>query len=631
MAMRSLEEGADGLGLDGEHEWLCLRRQFELAADPWIGFIFCPAPRPVVVLRERTEFMLRYRAKKLRRITPGSPDALRGLMPQLFESVSQADCVWVEVIAVDGPLSGDEVGPWAAAWDWLMLRLNERRDALFRRLQGALIFAVHPTWKPRTRNAAPDLWSVRSLVLELAGNKSGDGPDRPSVSAWTSEADDDAEYTPNVRDALAAVQRLAATSSPDPQSLGRSHMRAASALLAADRISEAVEHAGQALATLQSRRLRAQALRVAARAKRADNDVAAALHHLSEAVGLWRSMLDEIGETPQGIRHLSASLNRVGDLHEFVGDTVSARAAYEESLALRRRLVKATGKRPRSIRDLSVSLVRLGDSHHSSGDLASARAAYEESLALRRRLVEVTGETRRSLRDLSVSLERLGDTHHSSGDVASARAAYKESLARRRWIVEAMGETRQALRDLSVSLDRMGDAYRSSGSMSSARTAYEESLALCRRLVEAAGETRRSLRDLSVSLNKVGDLHQSMGDAASAKAAYEESLALCRRLVETTGEAPSSLRGVSVSLERMGDLHRSAGDLASARAAYEESLALRRRLVETTGETRRELRRLSGSLNRIGIVHEAAGDMVEAKAAYEESSALRRQLDAMSG
>ena len=430
--MHSVEDGAGDLGLAGEGEWQLLRRHFELAADPWIGFVFCPAPGPVAVLRQRTEFMLQYRAKQLLRIAPASPEALRELMPQLFESLPNADCVWVEVIAVDGPLTAHEVGPWAGAWDWLMLRLNERRDALRRRLKGGLIFAVHPDWKPRARNAAPDFWSVRGLVLELAGNKSESQIDRSSAANFTIEADDDAQYVPSVDAALAAVSRLAATSSPDPQSLARLHMRAASALLAADRASEAAEQADQALTQLHNRRvrLRAQALTVAARVKRADNDVAAALHHLSEAVDLWRSMLAEHGEMPQGLRDLSVALLEKGDLHIGAGEAKAAKAACEESLAIGRRLLE-TGETPQSLHHLAASLDRMGNLCHSAGDLPAAKAAYMESLALCRRLLETTGETPQSLRDLSVSLERVGDIEANAGDVAAAKAAYEEAQSLR--------------------------------------------------------------------------------------------------------------------------------------------------------------------------------------------------------
>ena len=434
MAVRSVEDGVGDLGLDGEHEWLCLRRQFELADDPWLGFIFCPAPSPVAVLRHRTALMLRQRAEQLRRITPGSPEALRELMPQLFESASQADCVWVEAIAVDGPLSHDGLGPWAGAWDWLMLRLNERRDALLRRLRGALVFAVHPTWKPRTRNAAPDYWSVRSLVLELAGSKSGGGIDRPSVSAFTSDSDDDAEYVPSVQDALAAVKRLAATSAPDPQSLARLHMRASSALLAAGRSSEAAGQVEQALAQLGDRRvrLRAQALMLAARVQQAENDMETALRHLGEAVLLWRSLLDEIGEMPQTLRDLAVALTEIGDLHVNVGHTTAAKNAGEESLAINRRIVLTAGETPHHLRDLAVALNTVGDLYGAAGDTAAARDAYAESLALCRRLLEAIGETPQGLRDLAAALSRLGDVHAAEGDAAAAKAASEESLTVRR-------------------------------------------------------------------------------------------------------------------------------------------------------------------------------------------------------
>ena len=91
---------------------------------------------------------------------------------------------------VDGHLPDGEVGSWVAAWDWLMRRLNERRDALRRQLGGALLFAVHPNWKPRVREAAPDFWSVRSLVLDLPGEKSVPSTRDPTFLAMTAEVDD---------------------------------------------------------------------------------------------------------------------------------------------------------------------------------------------------------------------------------------------------------------------------------------------------------------------------------------------------------------------------------------------------------------------------------------------------------
>ena len=408
MPVRSSQESSAALGPVGEGEWQRLRRQFELATDPWLGFIFCPAPGPVAALRERTEFTLRYRARQMRRIHPASPDELRELMPRLFASLPNAGCVWVEVVVMDSPLLVDDVGPWASAWDWLMLRLNERRDALRRRLAGPLIIAVHPEWKPRLRDAAPDIWSVRSLVLDLPGNEGVPATNRSDVLE-ESKVNDETAYVTSVEEAQAALHRLEEEPLPGTKSLARLHMYMASALLADGRAGEAVGHADDAVVSATGNtRLRAQALAVAARAKlQADNDVAAALQHLQEAIGVWRSILSRDGETPQTLRDLSISLDRMGGVHKVAGDTDAARAAYEESLAIDRRLIAMIGETPQTLRDLSISFGKMGGVHEAAGETDAARAAYEESLAIVRRLMGMIGETPQTRHDLAISHDRL--------------------------------------------------------------------------------------------------------------------------------------------------------------------------------------------------------------------------------
>ena len=456
MPVRSSGESSAALGPVGEGEWQRLRRQFELATDPWLGFIFCPAPRPVAALRERTEFTLQYhRAPQMRRIHPASPDELRELMPQLFASLSNAGCVWVEVIAVDSPILAADVGPWTSAWDWLMLRLNERRDALRRRLTSPLVFAVHPKWKPRLRDAAPDLWSVRSLVLDLPGNEGSPATDRSIVSEL-SKVNDDVEHVTSVEEAHAALRRLEDKPAPDANSLARLQMYMASALLADERANDAAEHADRALAgAAGNTRLRAQVLTVAARAKlRAHNDAAAALQHLLEAIGVWRSILSRDGETPQTLRDLSLSLDEIGHIHEIAGEMDAAKAAYEESLTIDRGLAKMVGETPQTLGDLTISLIRVGGVYEALGKADFAKTAYDEALAIQRSLVAI-GESPQTLRDLSVSLDRVGRIHEAAGDASTAKAAYEESLTIARRLKEMIGETPQTQHDLTVSLDRL--------------------------------------------------------------------------------------------------------------------------------------------------------------------------------
>ena len=135
-----------------------------------------------------------------------------------------------------------------------------------------------------------------------------------------------------------------------------------------------------------------------------------------------------------------------------------ATASHEESLAHRRRHVDAYRETPQALRDLSISLNRLGDARRDTGVLPDAVVAYEESLSLDRRLLEVYGETPQALRDLSIILERLGSVRREAGDVDAAAVDYEEALALRRIAVMKHRQPhRQVLQELLATVRTLED------------------------------------------------------------------------------------------------------------------------------------------------------------------------------
>ena len=237
-----------------ESEWRRLRRQYELAEGFWLGFIFCPSPRSVAVLRRRVGRMFWFRG--LMSIRPTSPTELRDVLPRLLDTkAAGARCVWVEAVHLDSVTprasTKEDPGPWAAAWDWLMMRANEHRDALRRHLTGGLVFAVPDEWKPRVRDAAPDLWSVRSVVLDVPGRvlSGGTAPSRGGGLAGYADvfdADVDVDF------ALAEVRRTRQTQRYSRQSRVPLLLRASEGLLAGGRTAEASEVAREAVELLRS-------------------------------------------------------------------------------------------------------------------------------------------------------------------------------------------------------------------------------------------------------------------------------------------------------------------------------------------------------------------------------------------
>ena len=239
-----------------EAEWQILRRQIELAAGFWLGFIFCPSPRPVAVLRQRVEQIYRLHASRVRLVRPSAPEELREILPRLLEPESvEAGCIWVEAIHLDAStFTDEEPGPWATAWDWTLMRTNEHREVLRRRMNGGLVYAAPPQWKPRARIAAPDVWSIRSLVLDLPASAGGlpDAGRRDAMERGSVAPDPSFDTAIDVDFALAEARRIEGKPKYDPRSHARVLLRAVEGLLARNRAGEAVETAHRALRILRA-------------------------------------------------------------------------------------------------------------------------------------------------------------------------------------------------------------------------------------------------------------------------------------------------------------------------------------------------------------------------------------------
>ncbi len=274
-------EPDEPLGAENEAQWDRLRSQLELAEKFWLGFVFSPAPRSAVVLRERVERVLRVEGRALLLIAPATPDELRGVLRRLVEEdePERADCVWVEAVRSDSP--GAPEHPWTDAWDELFLRMNVRRDVLRRRLPGGLVFAAAPEIKARVREAAPDLWAVRSMVIDVAAVRSAvkmDMPALPGLEMTRGPAPDPAF-------ALAEAARRGAHGATRSQA--QALVQAAEGLLAAGKAREARDAALKAWGLLEGEggMAEAEALAHAREGGRCGTeDYAAAADHIERAI-----------------------------------------------------------------------------------------------------------------------------------------------------------------------------------------------------------------------------------------------------------------------------------------------------------------------------------------------------------
>ncbi len=642
----------EGLAAQAEEEWGRLRNQLELASGFWLGFLFAPSPSPVYILQDRTEQLLRLRARRTVTIDPTDPSELAKVLPDLFaDATNDTGCLWVRAIHVDSP---DQ--QWMGAWEHVLLRLNERRDALRRHLGGGLVLVAHPTVKPLAREAAPDLWSVRSLVIELqpvsAASAENPRPVGGTEREWPVPPRAGTRLSP-----VSATSRV-------PELLDE-----VDASLSAGRDRDAVSTARRVLDLVESDNALAADLPIVlawlSRAEEQAGDYPAAFDHarralvtpgdMTDALGLellsrtgdLAELLNEPGlgvdayerivaryralaaeaPRPSELGLLSAGLVQLGEVYLNLGRYDEGIAALRDAVAVDRERVEARGPGGGDFatRDLSIDLERLGDALTDVGDLPGAIVAYQQSLALRPASPADPFDSDMS-RDRSVALNKLGDALLRAGDVAAASARYEESVATRRQILQADPASPTGPGDLATSIERFGDARMAAGDFGAARSLYEQSITLRRDSLERFGQSPAGLRGLEASLVRLGDAHCSIADVPAATAAYEEALVLARLCLGVFGESRETVRDIAVSLAKLADVLIESGSPSAGAAMVAEALATVRHGIELYGPSLESSRDLSVCLERLGDNRLLAGELRGAVEAYDEALALRRQL-----
>ena len=160
--------GEQQLGPRAERAWKDLALHIEWHPDRfWVAWVFTDDARVVRAYQQRMAALLADKERTQRIIEPATPARARVCLDAILsEDTAAAHCVWVNLVRIDVLATPESEDSWSHAWQWLMMRANEHRGRLSRHLPGGLIIAGSSAFKAGTAAAAPDLWSIRALVLE---------------------------------------------------------------------------------------------------------------------------------------------------------------------------------------------------------------------------------------------------------------------------------------------------------------------------------------------------------------------------------------------------------------------------------------------------------------------------------
>ena len=392
----STRRAARGLRQDVETVWSRLRAELTLEDRFWIGFLFGVEAPEVAELVARSRDLALSEVRRVDVITLHGPEDVSPALGRLLAPHAEdLAMTWIADV-------GSSLTERAQIWTRLLRRLNERRDALREAHPRGLVLVCPPGSLPLARDEAPDLWSFRSLTATLDptvprvtvppprpdGTGGGEGrnpvapvagaPIRPSpaVQALLQRAASAVRSGRTNVAVSAGLEALTAAESPDDAILA--HAWLAQACDRQGELVEAMRHARLALTGQRPLEPDTTVALLDTLSRAPDRDIA--LDAATALVDVRRELMRRHPDTPEALRDLSVSLDKVAGIQQRRGQLDEALDAYTESLTLSRRIRATYGDTPESLRDLSVSLDNVAGIQQQRGQLDEALDAYTDAL-----------------------------------------------------------------------------------------------------------------------------------------------------------------------------------------------------------------------------------------------------------
>lgn len=659
------------LSPSGEAAWQSLRQHIEWTRDFWVGWLFLDHPPSGHELHHRMAELVRGQGRHVALRQPFQPQQLTEILTWLLAKDAASDGCATVMLSRQTPV-------WDSAWTEFLHRLNERRDLLREQRSGGVLLILPTAFKAKSRAAAPDLWSIRALALDVAppvwSSRTLTLDVDPSV--WSSGAlalDVDPRKFPGPWTELGACkpalddtqlvladQALAAAKRAGRRTVEiEARLRRARALFAENRGEQALAEAARAVDDAPDVALRTRALETLGDLSERLGDLVGAEQHYraavgadAEAVSAWAlrdlaSVVVRRGATDDAVAFLHAALARSSRDHAAGDDgatyqrlralkqlggvqkTQRAWAAaaenFDEALRLVLQRREATGETEDSLHDEAMLRVDIGDLLRELGNWPGAHAEYDTALARIERARDVGGDTPKLLADEAVCHERLGALSGLEGDYEAALHAHETSLRLQRHVRELLGDRPEFLLNEAINLAHLGKLH-SVRDLDAAGTAYEAALGLLCRVRVILGDTSRTLMVEISALMSLGGNHIDRGDAAAAATAFAAARALAQRLREFPGAAAATLLSDAWLAVKAGDALAQRGTLEAAAAAYAEALALARR-ARASEDTPLAAACEAMAIEKSGDAAFLQQDWPAALTAYTDCRALRCTID----
>jgi len=320
-------------------------------------------------------------------------------------------------------------------------------------------------------------------------------------------------------------------------------------------------------------------------------------------------------------RALAVNLSRIADEQEMRGDATNALISYNAAHQLMLGLADDAMGDVDGLRDLSVSHDKMGDILLGREDRDGAMDHYKESLAIREDLM-VAHPLKLMPSDLVASYQRVAQACLAHGDTSEAVPLLQKALVLCDQMVAQHPDDPSLGRAQSLCHERLGDAYARLGDHTKAMAAYQETLAIVESLIVLQPNSTELHFRIAMVKGRIADSLRAQGHHSDALDALEAGREALKKLTLVDPLRAEWRSNLAVCEVRRGDILVQQADYAAALVAYEASLNALQPLLDGDARNRRFLRQACDARGRAGTVAFRIGRLAEAKHHVGECCAL---------
>uniref|UniRef100_Q3AS87 TPR repeat n=1 Tax=Chlorobium chlorochromatii (strain CaD3) TaxID=340177 RepID=Q3AS87_CHLCH len=157
---------------------------------------------------------------------------------------------------------------------------------------------------------------------------------------------------------------------------------------------------------------------------------------------------------------------------------------------------------------------------------------------------------------LAALADRIGNYHTATGNLDKALSFHAECLRLSKELYEAYPNNVFFKNGLAISYEKLGNTHTSLGNLDKALTYYEQYYKLSKELYEAYPNNVSFKFGLAVSYSKFGNTHTSLGNLDKALSYYDNETRLFEELYEAYPNNVSFKNGLAISYSALGQFYR---------------------------------------------------------------------------